>query len=359
MSRRRLLGGALLAASLATASGGDSPAGGPAPSRSMVLRLQAVLEGGCGVELYPDGILGSETRTAFDRCRSTLGFSAGDGSPPDSAQIQELIDHAWDAKLAAILARQLGADAPLDTLRERYRQHPPTGSLPAAVRDAGLRADSLELYLQVFKRESEVWVHARTRGSRDPFVRLKDFPLTASPFSYPDSSAWRHAAPPHRRAGPKTTRGDGHVPEGCYTLLWANRWSRYHLSFLLSYPNEADLARRAHWGERASPGGSIALHGGSESAGCLAVGDAAMEEIFLLLEQNATDDGYGRIDIFPCRFGVAENEEVLKYYTRYRPELKPLWTSLLAVYEQFERTRQVPPVGWDRRTGAYRLAARR
>lgn len=77
-------------------------------------------------------------------------------------------------------------------------------------------------------------------------------------------------------AGPKRAEGDGQVPEGLYRIVALNPNSRFHLSMKIDYPNEADRKRGA-------TGSDIFIHGGSASIGCIAVGDPAIEELFLLV----------------------------------------------------------------------------
>ena len=81
--------------------------------------------------------------------------------------------------------------------------------------------------------------------------------------------------------GPKLREGDDQVPEGIYTIVYLNPDSVAHLSLALSYPNDYDRARAAEDG-RDTLGGDIMIHGGSTSSGCLAMGDEAAEELFVL-----------------------------------------------------------------------------
>ena len=83
-------------------------------------------------------------------------------------------------------------------------------------------------------------------------------------------------------AGPKLREGDRQVPEGVYTLDELNPNSRFHLSLRVGYPNAFDRARAKEDG-RLGLGGDIMIHGGSSSAGCLAIGDKAVEELFVLV----------------------------------------------------------------------------
>ena len=85
-------------------------------------------------------------------------------------------------------------------------------------------------------------------------------------------------------AGPKLRQGDKQVPEGIYRIEELNPNSHYHLSMKISYPNEFDLFHA--WQEgRADPGSDIFIHGKAASIGCLAMGDAAIEELFVLTAQ--------------------------------------------------------------------------
>jgi len=92
--------------------------------------------------------------------------------------------------------------------------------------------------------------------------------------------------------GPKLVRGDYQVPEGVYSIVGLNPNSRYHLSMKLDYPNSFDR-KMARCDGRSCLGGDIFIHGSSKSAGCLAVGDAAIEELY----QIVSDAGMGRVRV--------------------------------------------------------------
>lgn len=92
--------------------------------------------------------------------------------------------------------------------------------------------------------------------------------------------------------GHKQFEGDGKTPEGVYFISHHNPRSRYHLSVGVSYPNEADRAFASTMGK--SPGGDIMIHGrsrykgqnkGDWTAGCIAVRDREMEEIYSMLRR--------------------------------------------------------------------------
>jgi hypothetical protein len=92
--------------------------------------------------------------------------------------------------------------------------------------------------------------------------------------------------------GPKLREGDGQVPEGLYHIESLNPWSRHHLSLRVSDPNQFDREQARREGRR-DLGGDIMIHGGSASAGCLAVGDPAAEDLFVL----AAETGLERLEV--------------------------------------------------------------
>jgi len=81
--------------------------------------------------------------------------------------------------------------------------------------------------------------------------------------------------------GPKIAEGDSQVPEGVYRINHLNPNSRYHLSLRLNYPNEFDREMAEREG-RVNLGGDIMIHGNRWSDGCLAMGDEAAEDLFVL-----------------------------------------------------------------------------
>lgn len=84
--------------------------------------------------------------------------------------------------------------------------------------------------------------------------------------------------------GPKLQEGDKQVPEGIYKLEYLNPNSAYHLSMKINYPNDFDLLNAKLEG-RDSPGTNIFIHGKALSIGCLAMGDPAIEELFILVSK--------------------------------------------------------------------------
>lgn len=98
--------------------------------------------------------------------------------------------------------------------------------------------------------------------------------------------------------GPKTAEGDGQVPEGFYAVTprALNPCSNYHLAFNIGYPNAYDSAH-------GRTGSFIMIHGKERSVGCLAMGDAAIEEIYTLVAEalRAAPDRPVPVHLFPFR----------------------------------------------------------
>ncbi len=84
-------------------------------------------------------------------------------------------------------------------------------------------------------------------------------------------------------SGPKLREGDRQVPEGIYKIVRLNPNSKFHLSMKLNYPNAFDV-QRALLDGRKRLGSNIFIHGKARSTGCLAIGDSAIEELFILTE---------------------------------------------------------------------------
>lgn len=81
--------------------------------------------------------------------------------------------------------------------------------------------------------------------------------------------------------GPKLREGDCQVPEGLYIIESLEPNTPYHLGLRVNYPNVFDLARAKEDG-RTKPGSDILIHGNTGSIGCLAMGDEASEDLFVL-----------------------------------------------------------------------------
>lgn len=147
-----------------------------------------------------------------------------------------------------------------------------------------------EVLLVVFKRERRVAVYAG-RSSYD-LALVREYPVTAA-----------SGGP-----GPKLREGDRQVPEGLYDVDLLNPNSSYHVSLRLDYPNDFDR-RMARRDGRTNLGSAIMIHGSDRSIGCVAVGDQAAEDLFVL----AADSGLHHLTVMivPRDFRRTGEQEIL------------------------------------------------
>jgi hypothetical protein len=118
--------------------------------------------------------------------------------------------------------------------------------------------------------------------------------------------------------GPKLREGDGQVPEGLYPIASLNPNSRFHVSLRIGYPNAFDRAQAARE-HRTRLGGDIMIHGGAASIGCLAMGDEAAEDLFVL----AADTGLTNVTVILAPVDFRAGQTV-------PPRVKlPEWTETL------------------------------
>ncbi|MBF0161558.1 MAG: L,D-transpeptidase family protein [Magnetococcales bacterium] len=155
------------------------------------------------------------------------------------------------------------------------------------------------IVLLVFKEEKRLEVWANTENA-PRFVT--DYPALAM----------------SGHAGPKQRRGDHQVPEGIYRIVWLNPNSAFHLSLKLDYPNTFDL-QRAEEESRTDLGGDIFIHGGAASVGCVAIGDGAIEELFVM--NLMAGDGPTEVIIAPYDFRQRPLQEP--------SSTQPVWLSRL------------------------------
>jgi hypothetical protein len=129
--------------------------------------------------------------------------------------------------------------------------------------NAGVAYPPKDIALLAFKKEQQIQLWAK--DAVEHWRHIHTYPLTA--FS--------------GTLGPKLKEHDRQIPEGIYRLTTFNPYSTMHLSMMINYPNEFDREQANKDGRR-QLGGDIFLHGKDRSVGCLAVGDSAIDELFLL-----------------------------------------------------------------------------
>jgi murein L,D-transpeptidase YafK len=172
------------------------------------------------------------------------------------------------------------------------------------------------------ERTLEVWV-ADERGG---FQFLKSYTILAASGGL----------------GPKLAEGDRQVPEGLYQLEALNPNSLFHLALRVNYPNSFDKAKGQLDGRNAL-GSDIMIHGKATSVGCLAMGNEAAEDLFVLAAETGIENV--RVILSPVDFRIRELPSGM-------PSV-PEWTSeLYAEIRQELQRFKTQPAAPPRATGA-------
>ena len=194
----------------------------------------------------------------------------------------------WLSKRFPILQRIRGKH----TVSDRIEQYGPKvrPRLEAAFVEKGLPYPPKKIVFLGLKHESlfEVYDASSDKG----YVKVLSYPILAA-----------SGGP-----GPKLREGDMQVPEGFYRIEFLNPNSLYHLSLRVNYPNDFDR-RMAQEEGRSNLGGDIMIHGSDVSIGCLALGDEASEELFVL----AADTGLQGISVVLSPYDFRKTPKLLGF----------------------------------------------
>lgn len=177
----------------------------------------------------------------------------------------------------------------------------------------GMSAQS-PIFVRIFKEESELEVWKQREDGR--FYHFKTYPICN----------WSG------ELGPKIKQGDKQAPEGFYTVSTQqmNPNSSFYLSFNLGFPNAYDRVQ-------SRTGDFLMVHGKCKSAGCYAMTDALMEEIYAL-SRDALRGGQKAFHVHAFPFRLTEAN-----LTRHsKNQWLPFWLTLKEGYDTFEQTR-IPP----------------
>jgi hypothetical protein len=178
-----------------------------------------------------------------------------------AAAIYSSTDHG-SATLGYVWTRLRGGY----TVADRLAMHGEDVRLRVAPRfaNAGVGYPPPRVALLAFKDARKLEVYAR-RSDAGAWKKITSYPILGM----------------SGRQGPKLREGDRQVPEGIYRAEFLNANSMFHLSIRLDYPNAYDRARGAADG-RDALGSDIMIHGSTSSIGCLAMGNEAAEDLFVL-----------------------------------------------------------------------------
>lgn len=162
------------------------------------------------------------------------------------------------------MSRKVNIDQAIDHAIARYGLHKEP-QLKHWFQQAHVAYPPKKIALLAFKQEKEVQLWAKDNQKAARWHHIHTYPLTAY----------------SGHLGPKLKEHDRQIPEGVYRLVAFNPFSSMHLSLMINYPNNFDRLQAQKEG-RTKLGGDIFLHGKSMSVGCLAVGDYAIDQLFLL-----------------------------------------------------------------------------
>lgn len=157
-----------------------------------------------------------------------------------------------------------------------------------------------EIALLAFKSEKKIELWAK--DSKNQWTYIHKYPLTG--FS--------------GQLGPKLKENDRQIPEGVYQLVGFNPFSNWHLSMKINYPNPFDQHKARLEGRR-KPGNNIFIHGKNLSAGCLAVGNQAIDQLFVLTRRVGLKNA--QLIISPNDLRYQKAKTVISRQPKWLPEL--------------------------------------
>lgn len=198
-----------------------------------------------------------------------------------------------------------------------------------------------KIALLTFKKEEKMELWSKDLKHRD-WQYIRTFPLKASSGT----------------SGPKLKYHDGQIPEGIYNITMLNPFSSWQLSMLVNYPNHFDKLHAEDDG-RTDLGGDIYIHGKELSVGCLAIGDEAISELFVL----AANVGTQNIQVIIAPNDLRKDEPVtdLKHQPKWVPQLyNQIQTALKPFGQDLDKDHhpenteeasksnvsQIPPIVW-------------
>ncbi|KTD68113.1 Legionella secretion system protein A [Legionella steelei] len=197
------------------------------------------------------------------------------------------------------MAPKLNWDQAVDKAIKRYglRVEP---RLKSYFSKAKVNYPPREIALLAFKSERKVELWAKNPDQN--WKHIHDYPLTG--FS--------------GRLGPKLRENDKQIPEGVYKLVNFNPFSSMHLSMMINYPNNFDKQKGYQDGRR-NLGNNIFIHGKDLSVGCLAVGNLAIDQLFILARRVGLDN----IQVIIAPNDLRENKASTSTFAqpRWLPEL--------------------------------------
>ena len=173
---------------------------------------------------------------------------------------------------------------------------------------------SAPIFIRIFKEESELEVWKLRGDGR--YYHFKTYPICNWSGDF----------------GPKLRQGDKQAPEGFYSITaeQLNPNSRFHLAFNLGYPNAYDKSKYR-------TGKFLMVHGDCKSAGCYAMTDALIEEIYAL-SREALRGGQPEFEVHAYPFRMTDE----KLARHRKSKWYAFWRTLQKGYNYFE-VHRIPP----------------
>jgi len=225
-------------------------------------------------------------------------FVPGQHSFEQQQRLNERVNQAWDRKNDLINMRCRSLEIPEETFGK--------------------------MLIRVFKEEGimEIWVE-KPDGK---FIKFNEIKIYAA----------------SGKLGPKRCQGDCQVPEGYYYINDFNPNSNYYLSLGINYPNESDMILST----APRKGGDIYIHGAKCSAGCMAMSNYYIEDIYICAVK-ARSLGQQKIPVWIYPFKMTPIN--LAFFSQYA-DCKPFdkfWRNLAQGYLFFEKNKRLPDIAVD------------
>ncbi len=223
--------------------------------------------------------------------------------------------HLFAATIALALATALGGCETDDLAASARALKPLPAALAAEIDKRNMPRES-PILVRIFKEESELEVWKQDAEGK--FALLKTYPICR----------WSG------ELGPKVKAGDRQAPEGFYTITpgQMNPNSNYYLAFNLGFPNAYDKANDR-------TGDFLMVHGDCSSAGCYAMTDEQIQEIYAL----GRDSFLGGQKSFQVQAYPFRMTPLNMARHRNNPNM-PFWRMIKEGNDHFEVTRAEPRI---------------
>jgi murein L,D-transpeptidase YafK len=218
------------------------------------------------------------------------------------------------ALAAAVALAGCDTDGTTTAVNGRHMQ-PLSDRMISEIENKNMAKES-PILVRIFKQESELEVWKEDKNGQ--FALLKSYPICR----------WSG------ELGPKIKQGDRQAPEGFYTITpgLMNPNSNYYLAINTGFPNAYDRAN-------GRTGAFLMIHGDCSSAGCYAMTDEQISEIYALARESFFGGQKSfQIQAYPFRMTPLN---MAKH--RNSPHMA-FWKMLKEGYDHFEVTRREPKV---------------